>query len=115
MDKEKINSVVFPDIQKAFDTVNHKILQDKLNHDGIRDGELSFFSSYLHRHTQCCTVNEHQSTLSEITCGIPQGSILGPLLFIIYINDLPSLFKMFTLLCMLMTQVSIEHFKQVNS
>ena len=90
MDKGKMNSVVFLDIQKAFDTVNHKILLDKLNHYGIRDEELSFFSSYLHRRTQCCSVNEHKSTFSEIICGVPQGSILGPLLFIIYMNDLPS-------------------------
>ena len=90
MDKGKMNSVVFLDIWKAFDTVNHKILLDKLNHYGIRDEELSFFSSYLHRHTQCCSVNEHKSTFSEMTCGVPQGSIFGPLQFIIYMNDLPS-------------------------
>ena len=60
---------VFLDIRKAFDTVNDKILLDKLNHYGIRDEELSFFSSYLHRRTQCCSVNEHKSTFSEITCG----------------------------------------------
>ena len=90
MDKGKINSVVFLDIRKAFDTVNHKILLDKLYHYGIGDEELSFFSSYLHRRTQCCSVNEHQSTFSEITCGVSRGSILGPLLLIIYMNDLPS-------------------------
>ena len=90
MDKGKMNSVVFLDIRKAFDTVNHKILLDKLNHYGIRDKELSFFSSYLHRRNLCCSVNEQKSTFSEITCGVPQGSILGPLLVIIYMNDRPS-------------------------
>ena len=90
MDKGKMNSVVFLDIQKAFDTVSHKILLDKLNHYGIRDEELLFVSSYLYRRTQCCSVNEHKSTFSEIRCGVPQGSILWPLLFIIYMNDLPS-------------------------
>ena len=77
MEKGKMNSVVFLDIRKAFDTVNHKLLLDKLNHYGIRDGELSFFSSCVHKRTQCCSVNEHQSTFSEIICGVPQGSILG--------------------------------------
>ena len=77
-----MNSVVFLDIRKAFDTVNYKILLDKLNYYGVKDEELSFFSSYLHRRTQFCSVNEHQSTFNEITCGVPRGSILRQLLFI---------------------------------
>ena len=90
MDKRKMNSVAFVDIWKTFDTVNSEILLDKLNHYGIRNEELSFFSSYLPRGTQCFSVNEHWSTLSKITCGVPQSSIFGPLLFIIYMNDIPS-------------------------
>ena len=90
MDRGDMTSVVFLDIRKAFDTVNHQILLDKMHCYGIRDGELLFFRSYLQNRTQCCSVNGHISTLQKVTCGVPQGSILGPLLSIIYMNDLPA-------------------------
>ena len=93
MDKGHMNSVIFLDIRKAFDTVNHEILLNKLNCYGMEDDELLFFSSYLRDRTQCCSVNGHQSTLKKVTCGVPQGSILEPLLFIIYMNDLPDCVK----------------------
>ena len=54
------------------------------------DDELQFFKSYLTDRTQCCSVNGKMSSFSNVTCGFPQGSILGSLLFIIYVNDLPS-------------------------
>ena len=90
MDRGDMNVVVFLDIHKAFDTVNHQILLDKLQFYSIEDGGLLFFRSYLQNRTQCCSVNGQISTLQTVTCGALQGSILGPLLFSIYMNDLPA-------------------------
>ena len=84
-----MNSVVFLDIRKVFDTINHQILIKKLSQYGIQDDELNFFESYLENRTQCCSVNGKLSDRQKIEYGIPQGSIFGPLLFIIYMNDLP--------------------------
>ena len=89
MDAGLINGVLFLDIKKAFDTVNHNILLSKLGCYGIRGLALSWFQSYLSNRKQICKVNNSLSTFQNITCGIPQGSNLGPLLFTIYINDLP--------------------------
>ena len=86
MDRSNMNSVVFLDIRKAFDTVNHQILLDKLHCNGIGDGELLFFRSFLQNRIQCCSVNGQTSTLQTETFGVLQGCILGPLLFIIYMN-----------------------------
>ena len=80
---------VFLDIKKAFDTIDHDVLLKKLEYYGIREGELKFFSSYLHNRRQCCIVNSHQSSFQTVRCGVPRGSVLGPPLFIIYMNDLP--------------------------
>ena len=69
-------------------TVNHRILLSKLKHYGIRGFALEWFRSYLSDRKQNVSVNGSNSNLLPITCGVPQGSVLGPLIFLIYVNDL---------------------------
>jgi hypothetical protein len=84
---------VYLDFSKAFDTVDHKILLSKLNYYGIRDSALNWFQNYLENRSQYVTYNNERSELKYMQCGVPQGSILGPLLFLIYINDLSNVCK----------------------
>ena len=88
-DAGKYAGVVFVDFKKAFDTIDHGILLQKLAHYGCHGYKLEWFKSYLSKHTQFTRVNGCDSRVRCIGLGVPQGSCLGPLLFSVYINDLP--------------------------
>ena len=88
MDKHYFPCGVFIDLKKAFDTVNHKILLDKLNYYGFRGIINEWFQSYLTNRTQTTQIGSHVSTKLISPCGVLQGSVLGPLLLLLYINDI---------------------------
>ncbi len=97
MDNDEIPINIFLDLSKAFDTLDHKILLHKLKHYGIKDKSLKLFQSYLFDRKQFVEYDGTKSDTLSITTGVPQGSVLGPLLFIIYVNDIAfasNIFKM---------------------
>ena len=87
IDSKKVNLTLFLDLKKAFDTVDHKIILDKLRAYGVIGIEFKWFKSYLSKRRQFCRVNDYNSKTMRVTCGIPQGSCLCLLLFILYLND----------------------------
>ena len=93
IDKGDIIGSLFIDFRKAFDMVDHLLLLKKLTHYKLSNASLNWFQSYLSNRVQCIKSDNGMSEFSEMLSGVPRGSILGPTLFLLFINDLPLYLK----------------------
>ena len=114
MDKRLFSCGIFIDLKKAFDTVDHGILLNKLEHYGFRGIINDWFTSYLSNRTQTTELKCHISNKATITCGVPQGSVLGPLLFLLYANDRQYSADNSNSTSLLMIQISSMPIKTLN-
>ena len=87
-DNKLITCSLFLDLSKEFDCCDHEILLDELYHYGIRGVSHKLFSNFLHNRMQCTKIGAFKSSYKRISCGVPQGSVISPFLFLIYINDI---------------------------
>jgi len=117
LEKKKTCALLFIDLKSAFDTIDHTILTKKLDHYGIRGNFLSLLISYLTGRKQYIKSGEIESSLLSVICGVPQGSVLGPLLFILYINDMTNSSNLETSLyaddaAMLLADTNLKHLQR---